>query len=190
MEACSEFWKADGWLGIETDAGQKIRTKSRQEIVTGQDFPENPEKNETRTVASYIAIMAVRTDSTAKMRFQYFPSSIDKFLKNSHRTTTIKTRKISHQLSPSGARSKRCVDPSSHLGCGICTNSQWWIIDDGEKSLMVIFCVLVKIPGTFSEWRLWTCIVEISFLSRDVWILVNQNETILELRFSLSPHVR
>ena len=28
-----------------------------------------------------------------------------------HRTRTNKTRKISHQLPPSGARTKRCVDP-------------------------------------------------------------------------------
>ena len=33
----------------QTDTGQKIRTESGQQTDTGQDFPENPDKNETRT---------------------------------------------------------------------------------------------------------------------------------------------
>ena len=33
----------------QTDTGQKIRTESGQHTDTGQDFPENPDKNETRT---------------------------------------------------------------------------------------------------------------------------------------------
>ena len=34
---------------VQTDTGQKIRTESGQQTDTGQDFPENPDKNETRT---------------------------------------------------------------------------------------------------------------------------------------------
>ena len=33
----------------QTDTGQKIRTESGQRTDTGHDFPENPDKNETRT---------------------------------------------------------------------------------------------------------------------------------------------
>ena len=55
MEAWSEFCKEDGCLGIETDRQTSDR-KFGQEIVTGQDFPDNPDKNETRTVASKVEV--------------------------------------------------------------------------------------------------------------------------------------